>query len=158
ADTPADPAADPAAAPVAEADPADDPADEQEPPLDLSGAVIVESGSENSGIDVALAGYFVCADENSYAPGYFPSLTLNEDGSCEFYVNLAEAMGTVSGYWQISADGRMISLIVESRDFSGFTGDDVDEFVFEVLDNDRILFQGPQIGLIWEGATVFTRN
>lgn len=73
------------------------------------------------------------------------------DGTFTMKVNLYECIGTITGTYEDAGD-RMKCHVV-SRDFSGFSGDDVEEF--EMLYGDAaLLYRGADIGTTEDG-TIF---
>ncbi len=84
-----------------------------------------------------------------YEDSYFnPSLTLREDNTFTFRVNLLEGFGNIDGTYEVK-DSR-IYCEVEKRDFGGFVGDDIDEFVF-LIENGELIYESSYIGMTNNG-------
>lgn len=92
---------------------------------------------------------------------YRPRLELYEDGTCAFTANLLSAMGHIEGTYAI--DGDLLTVTVESLDFTGFAGDGVKELTFELVGPGRLMFRGtddpdaPYLGAT-EALDVFTKE
>lgn len=97
----------------------------------------------------SVAGTYICEDTTNYSEGYFPYVDLYSDGTFLFSVNLGEGMGTITGTY--SVDGDYIYLYVESRDFSGFYGDDQDTITFFIVDSSNIELYSDDIGITYSG-------
>lgn len=81
---------------------------------------------------------------------YQSTLTLYPDGQFVLYVNLYEGMGNVYGNYLCENDD-IISFYVSEKDFSGFIGDDVEEFYMQISDSKLVYYQSAVIGCISEG-------
>ena len=81
---------------------------------------------------------------------YCPTITLNDDHSFHFSVNLLEGMGNVEGTYEINGD--KVCCYVDSRDFSGFVGDTLTELVFGINGNE-LVYESGDIGITMPGAS-----
>jgi len=90
----------------------------------------------------------------SHPDEYAPVLTLNEDGTYHFLVNLLEGMGSVTGTYEVH--GGVIECTVASKDFWGFLGDDITSFEFSI-DESTLIYNGNSIGDTGP-ASVFERE
>lgn len=109
---------------------------------------------------VSFVGKYVCADEGSFAPDYFPTLTFHEDGTFHFWANLLEGMGDVRGTWHKGddIDGLpSLRLMVTETAFSGFIGDNVTQIDLIVQDQNTLVWSADTIGGTNRGD-VFTRQ
>jgi len=102
----------------------------------------------------AILGKWFSYEPDSHPNENTPTLTLNEDGTFHFYVNLLEGMGSVEGSYEIYGD--YIECSVASMDFRGFLGDDVTSFALSIGEN-TLIYNGDPIGDTNPGA-VFRRE
>lgn len=86
-----------------------------------------------------LAGKYVSQDLEIEAK-FRPELTLREDGTFSFYINLLSAMGTATGTYEIN--GVEMVLSIQSVDFEGFSGDDATQFLFDIVSDHSLMFRG----------------
>lgn len=96
--------------------------------------------------------------EVSYVPDnkdYAHRITFNSDNSFTLIVNLTEAMGKITG--QYSVNEKTIECIVDTVDFSGFTGDNVTDFSFTITDENHLVYHGIIIAALEEG-NIFEKN
>lgn len=84
-----------------------------------------------------------------YADEYLSNIILRDDGTFTFNINLLERMGYLSGSYVM--DGSMLRLIVSERDFLGYTGDDIDEFIFTIDEDTLIYATGRPISDVFDG-------
>jgi hypothetical protein len=93
-------------------------------------------------------------DENKHPDEYAPVLTFHEDGTYHFYVNLLEAMGSVTGTYE--AGGGVIQCAVASKDFSGFSGDGIASFELSIGES-TLTYNGGSFGDMDPGS-IFVRK
>lgn len=87
----------------------------------------------------ALAGDYVFAAEG-VDPRNYPTLSLREDQTCCFTVNLLTHMGHMEGSYTVQ--GSSLEIIVDEVDFDGFIGDDVRELRFDLGGEGIMLYRG----------------
>ncbi|MBQ6066342.1 MAG: dockerin type I repeat-containing protein [Clostridia bacterium] len=79
---------------------------------------------------------------------FYPKITFNGDHSFSFRVNLYAGMSDVKGTYEVKEN--RIYCTVKERNFSGFAGDTVNEFVFKINDNE-LIYEGETIGMTETG-------
>lgn len=79
----------------------------------------------------------------------YASITFYPDGTFSMVANLYEGLGNVYGTYTVLDD--RLSCQVESRDFGGFVGDDVQEFEM-IFVGDNLQYSGAQIGTSVDGS------
>ena len=81
-------------------------------------------------------GTFVSTSEN-FSGDYMPSITFNSDGTFVMKENLYEGMGEYRGVYEY--DGNYYECTVTKINFSGYAGDDVENFSFLRFDVDNLI-------------------
>ena len=76
-------------------------------------------------------------------------ITFYPDGTFSMVANLYEGLGNVYGTYTVLDD--RLSCVVDSRDFGGFVGDDVQEFEM-IFAGDNLQYSGSQIGTCVDGS------
>lgn len=91
------------------------------------------------------------ASEHSYTRenDMYAAITFHPDGTFSMVANLYEGLGNVYGTYTVLDD--RLSCQVESRDFGGFVGDDVQEFEM-IFAGDNLQYSGAQIGTSVDGS------
>lgn len=91
------------------------------------------------------------ASEHSYMRenDLYAAITFYPDGTFSMVANLYEGLGNVYGTYTVLDD--RLSCQVESRDFGGFVGDDVQEFEM-IFAGDNLQYSGSQIGTCVDGS------
>ena len=91
------------------------------------------------------------ASEHSYTRenDMYAAITFHPDGTFSMVANLYEGLGNVYGTYTVLDD--RLSCQVESRDFGGFVGDDVQEFEM-IFAGDNLQYSGSQIGTCVDGS------
>ena len=79
----------------------------------------------------------------------YASITFYPDSTFSMVANLYEGLGNVYGTYTVLDD--RLSCQVESRDFGGFVGDDVQEFEM-IFVGDNLQYSGAQIGTSVDGS------
>jgi hypothetical protein len=83
---------------------------------------------------------------NSVGSGDSSTTISFDDNSFSLRVNIYEGMGIVTGTYKVQ--GSSIVCAVSGRDFSGFIGDNVNEFQFQIQNGNEIIYTGQNIGVI----------
>lgn len=91
------------------------------------------------------------ASEHSYMRenDLYAAITFYPDGTFSMVANLYEGLGNVYGTYTVLDD--RLSCVVDSRDFGGFVGDDVQEFEM-IFAGDNLQYSGSQIGTCVDGS------
>ena len=90
----------------------------------------------------AVAGKYVSEPEG-VDEQYWPTLTLREDGTFLFRVNLFAGMGRIEGSYLFHEADKTITLQVESRNFEGgVMGETMNEFYFDVASDESLMYRG----------------
>ena len=113
-------------------------------------------------IVLVLAAFFIgCGDSKHFiangTQGYKPNLTLHKNKTFVFKVNLCQGIGTIKGNY--TKKGKKLILHVKERDFSGFSGDKIQNFILYIVDNKKLKFMdNADVGCGPRKGEIFTVN
>ena len=66
-------------------------------------------------------------------PRFYPTLTLRDDGTFEFYENCYSKMGYIRGTWY--SDGSNLTCKIQETELQGFAGGDLSEIIFNEIED-----------------------
>ncbi len=95
-----------------------------------------------------IVGVWICDKTGYTSPEYYPKIVFKADQTFEFTVNLYEGMGLSKGTYEITVD--TVRCSVQSKNFSGFTGDKLTEYVFRI-ESGSLIYESTMIGMTDNG-------